>query len=564
MDIKDFILNTLVDNYRTFAMINVYTMELYLYKFEGNVWPTPRTAIDGTQFIKDYMNSGKVYEEDLWEFEKFLRMDELVHLCINEKKNFILSFRIIRKGKRHWMRMEISVPRDFSAEKPFALIHNYDMNSYESDFFEACYIFAEYTYKVLRINLNTLDFSMIKELPSETDTNQRLRRGSLDKRLAYGRETYIHPDDLSLFQEQMKREKIINHFKHGDSCYLVYYRRRIAGLYRWVKLVVLPSSTYTKDNPDFFIYILDVHREILETLDIIAGINFTKYYHASKGKITHEYYESLLGVLSGFTQKYVDYTMIDLQKDICVRYKMNGPGLKNAVPIVRNYDSTLMDYLKQGVHPVDHSRFDAIDSSDKLRHLLQDKITYEITFHGPSGKPYKLSLRKTEAVLGVPTKVLCYTSECITENQLKVTTFGNFHVLNADGKEISFPRKQAKEVLAYLIDKHGYPVSSKDIAMDVLEKSPTDNKAIKYVSTLLRNAITTLEKAGYPDIIIKDSHTYHANVQKLDCDLYHLLDGDISYWDLYHNEYMKEFSWAEETNAEILSSMDQSRLHMDI
>lgn len=148
--------------------------------------------------------------------------------------------------------------------------------------------------------------------------------------------------------------------------------------------------------------------------------------------------------------------------------------------------------------------------------------------------------------------MICATVPYTTDKLLKVKAFGNFDVFDENGSRIVFKRKQAKELLAYLIDKQGYPVTTKDIVVDVLEKNPTDKTSIKYVSALTRYAIFDLEKAGYTDIIIKEWNSLRINTDKLDCDYYHLINGDASYFHQYHNEYMKEYSWAEETNSEIL------------
>lgn len=87
---------------------------------------------------------------------------------------------------------------------------------------------------------------------------------------------------------------------------------------------------------------------------------------------------------------------------------------------------------------------------------------------------------------------------------------------------------------------------------DALKNLLKDKTYIKYVSALVNYARRDLEAAGYADIIIKEWNSLRINTDKLDCDYYHLINGDASYFHQYHNEYMKEYSWAEETNSEIL------------
>lgn len=70
---------------------------------------------------------------------------------------------------------------------------------------------------------------------------------------------------------------------------------------------------------------------------------------------------------------------------------------------------------------------------------------------------------------------------------------------------------------------------------------------------MIRRLIKDLEAAGYTDLVIKNPKSVRLNTDMVDCDYYHYLNGDTSYWRLYHNEYMKEYSWAEETNADLMS-----------
>ncbi|MGN0607044.1 MAG: hypothetical protein ACI4JM_11025 [Oscillospiraceae bacterium] len=137
------------------------------------------------------------------------------------------------------------------------------------------------------------------------------------------------------------------------------------------------------------------------------------------------------------------------------------------------------------------------------------------------------------------------------KNLIKVNTFGNFEVYDSSGTLIHFKKKKSKQLFAYLVDNYGYPVTTADIVTDILEKPFNDINAIKYVSTLIRSAIKTLEESGYKNVIIKEWNSVRINPKMIDCDYYHLIEGDLSYCRLYHNEYMKEYSWAEETNAEI-------------
>ena len=133
-----------------------------------------------------------------------------------------------------------------------------------------------------------------------------------------------------------------------------------------------------------------------------------------------------------------------------------------------------------------------------------------------------------------------------TENndRLKCTTFGNFMVYGKDGNIITFSRTKSKEILAYLIDCAGYPVTTNDIAKDLYETT-LDKQLSKNISKVLKTLIDDLKKAGYDDIIIKQNRQIYINKDKISCDIYDALGGDVVALNSYHGEYMLEYTWAE-------------------
>ena len=130
-------------------------------------------------------------------------------------------------------------------------------------------------------------------------------------------------------------------------------------------------------------------------------------------------------------------------------------------------------------------------------------------------------------------------------NKLKVVTFGIFKVFDKNGEMLNFTRTLSKEILAYLIDQAGFPITSKDIAKDVLEEQIFDDRVSKRVSKLVNLLIDDLNNAGFHDVIIKQNRQIQINKDALDCDLYRTLDGDVEALNSFHGEYMLEYSWAE-------------------
>ena len=551
MKFTEFFFRTFMENCRTLMKINSLTMKINIYKFENVISDDPDEEIDGICLISDYMKSGKIFEEDLWQFERLLHIKELAQRSLDDQNTIILSYRIHRSHELIWMRLELMVPENYSTEQPYVLLFNYDLNRNEKEFFEACYTLSGQIYKIIKADLTRNNFAMIKELPSENQQSLYFLRGILSSGDTYGRDVYIHPDDLKDFRKHMDRNFLIDYFRRGSPSLIFHYRRKIGSLYRWVKLIMIPATEYNDENMIFFIYIQDVHKEVLHVLDITAGLDFTRQYSGETNKICTDYYDNLLNILSSCIQKYIDFSMIDLQKDLVIRYKMKGSFLRGNKPYVCCC-SEFIDSLKPICSDSSAEKLERIDDVEKIRALFSDKMTQHLELTSKSGREYRIEMRKTEAHNGIANKILCMTTLKENEAALKIHCFGNFEVLDNQGNKIDFKRNQSKEVLAYLIDRHGFPVTTKDIAVDVLEQAPDNINALKYASALIRGAVKDLSEAGYYDIIVKSNKTIRINIDLINCDYYHLMDGDVTQWHQYHNEYMKEYSWAEETNAEIM------------
>jgi len=142
------------------------------------------------------------------------------------------------------------------------------------------------------------------------------------------------------------------------------------------------------------------------------------------------------------------------------------------------------------------------------------------------------------------------------DNRLKIRTFGNFRVFGKDNIPIKFSRTISKEIFAYLIDQCGYPVTSKEIAADVLEVEDFDRPTSKKVSQYVSDLIKDIEAAGFQNVIIKQNRQIQINKEAVNCDLYDLFSGDTSALQSYHGEYMIDYSWAEiSDSAERIKSL---------
>lgn len=131
-------------------------------------------------------------------------------------------------------------------------------------------------------------------------------------------------------------------------------------------------------------------------------------------------------------------------------------------------------------------------------------------------------------------------------------TFGEFRVF-VDGKEVSFARSKAKEMLAYLVDQRGRAVSRKELAKVLFEKEDYTRSLQNYLSKIIKELMRTLEKCGMQNIIVRGMNSYALNTEAIRCDLYEYEKDDITPEALnaFRGEYMEQYSWGELTLARL-------------
>ncbi len=132
------------------------------------------------------------------------------------------------------------------------------------------------------------------------------------------------------------------------------------------------------------------------------------------------------------------------------------------------------------------------------------------------------------------------------EKRIKILTFGNFDVF-VDGQPLKFERKQAKEILAYLVDKRGTSVTYPDLAAMLWEDEEYDRTKQKNLQVYVASLVKTLHSVDVKDLILKSRQGILVNTKIVDCDYYRFLEGDTRAINSFTGQYMSAYSWAEFT-----------------
>ena len=137
-----------------------------------------------------------------------------------------------------------------------------------------------------------------------------------------------------------------------------------------------------------------------------------------------------------------------------------------------------------------------------------------------------------------------YGEEYTKEKRVRVQTFGNFAVW-VDDEPLNFGRQKSKELFAYLIERKGAGVTTREACAVLFEDGAYDLSQKSYFQNIVADMRNTFKSRGVEEVICKSYNYLAVNIDKIDCDYYRFLEGDAKAINQYNGEFMSNYSWAE-------------------
>jgi len=138
------------------------------------------------------------------------------------------------------------------------------------------------------------------------------------------------------------------------------------------------------------------------------------------------------------------------------------------------------------------------------------------------------------------------------KKRIYIRTFGNFEVF-ADDRPVHFKSSKAKELLAYMVDRRGGILKSREAFAVIWEDRGIYDKSN---SALFRKVLLrlreSLEEAGIGELLMTESHGRVLNADMFDCDLYDFYEGKEESIKYFSGEYMNQYSWSENTLSNLI------------
>ena len=134
----------------------------------------------------------------------------------------------------------------------------------------------------------------------------------------------------------------------------------------------------------------------------------------------------------------------------------------------------------------------------------------------------------------------------IPKKEIQIQTMPDL-VIKVNGEQLKLGNTKQEELMALLIDRGESGVTKRDAIQCLWLGYSSDSI---YWTTMSRlKAI--LEQAEIGDILVSNGQRKYLNTDKVECDLYQMLQGDAGAIESYKGKYLTRFPWAEERNAQL-------------
>lgn len=146
------------------------------------------------------------------------------------------------------------------------------------------------------------------------------------------------------------------------------------------------------------------------------------------------------------------------------------------------------------------------------------------------------------------------TKEAPESPTVSIRTFGYFDVFVGE-KPIAFRNKKSKELFALLVDRRGGYVASEEAISFLWEDEPVNSVTLARYRKVALRLKNILEEYGISDVVEAVDGKRRIVPEKVKCDLYDYLSGKEEYAQLFKGSYLSNYSWGENTLAQLTGTI---------
>lgn len=124
--------------------------------------------------------------------------------------------------------------------------------------------------------------------------------------------------------------------------------------------------------------------------------------------------------------------------------------------------------------------------------------------------------------------------------------------ITVDGAPICLSQGKSREMLAFLIDcgQRGFTVG--ECIAHLWPERTNDSGTLSLCRMTWKRLTQVMERTGVGDLIYTVGNRRYLKTESVSCDLYRILAGDKQALIKYNSEYLSEYEWSDERNAQLL------------
>lgn len=120
-----------------------------------------------------------------------------------------------------------------------------------------------------------------------------------------------------------------------------------------------------------------------------------------------------------------------------------------------------------------------------------------------------------------------------------------------DGEPLINTGSKSREMLALLVDRGERGFSSAECISYLWPERKNDSQTQALCRMTWKRLVGILDSFGVADVIYTTNNRRYLKVDAVSCDLYRILDGEKEAIKKYNGEYLSEYDWSEERNAQL-------------
>ena len=136
------------------------------------------------------------------------------------------------------------------------------------------------------------------------------------------------------------------------------------------------------------------------------------------------------------------------------------------------------------------------------------------------------------------------------KSAIRIETIPSLSV-TVNGNPVLLGGTKTRELFALLVDRGHSGLSSREGTAYLWPESVNEPKTQSLFRMTYKRMVDALKAAGIEEVLTTSEGRRYLQSEKVDCDLYRILEGDKREALKYNGSYLQEYSWSEERNAQL-------------